>query len=47
MRLTTQSEPKILMEVMPAALVVSLLVLTYLVFAGGVALIVRYVRILT
>lgn len=46
-RLTTQSEPKILMEVMPAALVVSLLVLTYLVFAGGVALIVRYVRILT
>lgn len=42
MRLTTQSEPKILMEVMPAGLVVSLLVLTYLVFAGGVTLIVRY-----
>lgn len=42
MRLTTQSEPKILMEVMPAALVVSLLVLTYLVFAGGVVLIVRH-----
>lgn len=41
-RLTTQSEPKILMEVMPAALVVSLLVLTYLVFAGGVVLIVRH-----
>eukprot|EP00752_Nemacystus_decipiens_P015668 g13982.t1 len=41
-RLTTQSEPKILMEVMPAALVVSLLVLTYLVFAGCLVLIVRY-----
>ncbi|CAM9688099.1 unnamed protein product, partial [Ectocarpus sp. 12 AP-2014] len=41
-RLTTQSEPVILMEVMPAALVVSLLVLTYLVFACGVVLIVRF-----
>ncbi|CAM9863725.1 unnamed protein product, partial [Hapterophycus canaliculatus] len=41
-RLTTQSEPKILMEVMPRGLVVSLLLLTYLVFAGGVTLIVRY-----
>ena len=41
-RLTAQSEPKILMEVMPAALVVSLLALTYLVFAGCIFLIVRY-----
>ncbi|CAM9373117.1 unnamed protein product [Ectocarpus fasciculatus] len=41
-RLTTQSEPVILMEVMPAALVVSLLVLTYLVFASGVLLIVWF-----
>lgn len=41
MRLTAHSEPKILMEVMPAALVVSLLVLTYLVFAGCLVLIVR------
>lgn len=43
-RLTTQSEPKILMEVMPAAWVVSLLVLTYVVFAGCLYLIVRYVN---
>ena len=41
-RLTAQSEPKILMEVMPAALVVSLLALTYLVFAGCIFLFVRY-----
>lgn len=40
-RLTTQSEPKILMEVMPAGMVVSLLALTYLFFAQGCGLIVR------
>lgn len=41
MRLTAQSEPIILMEVMPAAMVASLLLLTYFVFAAGVGLIVR------
>ncbi|CAN0135602.1 unnamed protein product, partial [Ectocarpus sp. 8 AP-2014] len=41
-RLTTQSEPVILMEVMPAALVISLLALTYLVFASSVFLIVWF-----
>ncbi|CAM9831325.1 unnamed protein product [Choristocarpus tenellus] len=41
LQLTTHAEPKILMEVMPASLVVSLLVLTYLVFAGGCGLIIR------
>ncbi|CAN0144399.1 unnamed protein product, partial [Laminaria digitata] len=40
-RLTAQSEPIILMEVMPAAMVASLLVMTYLVFGLGIALIVR------
>lgn len=40
-RLTAQSEPIILMEVMPAAMVASLLLLTYFVFAAGVGLIVR------
>ena len=42
LRLTTRSEPIILMEVMPAAMVVSLLLLTYLFFAAGVGLIVRH-----
>lgn len=41
MRLTAQSEPIILMEIMPAAMVASLLLLTYFVFAAGVGLIVR------
>ncbi|CAM9510104.1 unnamed protein product [Ectocarpus sp. 8 AP-2014] len=41
-RHTTQSEPVILMEVMPAALVISLLALTYLVFASSVFLIVWF-----
>lgn len=41
-RLTAQSEPIILMEVMPAAMVASLLVMTYLVFGMGLSLITRY-----
>ncbi|CAM9273530.1 unnamed protein product [Ectocarpus sp. 4 AP-2014] len=41
-QLTTHSEPVILMEVMPAALVISLLALTYLVFASSVFLIVWF-----
>lgn len=42
LRLTMHAKPKILMEVMPAAMVASLLVLTYLVFAAGCVLIVRH-----